>query len=451
MHAPLNSHLFPGDGLEAAALLLCASAPGVRERLLVRELIPVPHAACTVRTADSITWPGIYLEHAIDAAEPEGLAIVPIHSHPGGLFGFSNRDDESDGVVMPALFQARGGRHGSAVMTPDGAIRARIYAPGLSVRGVPLVGVIGDDIRFWWNTDGPGQRRPMAFTGAMTRELGRLCAVVIGVSGTGSLVAEQLARLGFGRVILIDFDNVEGKNLNRIVNTRISDVVARRLKVASFAEAVEGYRGADVAVPVPKSITTREAIEAAAAGDVLFSCVDTIEARQIADLMGSAFLQPLFDVGVVIPVRKAGDGHAIGDVCGRIDYIQPGGSSLQDRGVYTPADIRAEYLRRVAPDAHRQEVEAGYIRGIVEEAPGVITLNMRAAAASVNEFIARAYPYRLDPNVRYARTMFSLAACEENYTAEDAFTVAPNPLVARGDTEPLLGLAALKRSRRAAA
>ena len=126
--------------------------------------------------------------------------------------------------------------------------------------------------------------------------------------------------------------------------------------------------------------------------------------------MAAAFLLPLFDVGVVIPVRKDGNSHAIGDVCGRIDYVQPGGSTLQDRGVYTPADIRAEYLRRAAPEAHRQEVEAGYIRGIAEEAPGVITLNMRAAAVSVNEFIARAYPYRLDPNRRYDRTWSTSAS-----------------------------------------
>jgi hypothetical protein len=207
--------------------------------------------------------------------------------------------------------------------------------------------------------------------------------VVIGVSGTGSLVAEQLARLGLGRVILIDFDRVERKNHNRIVNSVLADVAAHRLKVESFMRAVDGYRGPGVAVPVARSITTREAVEAAAAGDVLFSCVDTLEARQIADLIASAFLHPLFDVGVVVPVRDDGERHAIGDVCGRIDYVQPGGATLQDRGVYTPATIRAEYLRRVAPEAHRQEVEAGYIRGIVEEAPGVITLNMRAAPASV--------------------------------------------------------------------
>jgi hypothetical protein len=64
----------------------------------------------------------------------------------------------------------------------------------------------------------------------------------------------------------------------------------------------------------------------------------------------------------------------------------------------------------------------------------------------VNEFIARAYPFRLESNRLYARTTFSLAACEEEYEAEDAFTAAPNPLLVCGDREPRLGLPALKAS-----
>ena len=103
-----------------------------------------------------------------------------------------------------------------------------------------------------------------------------------------------------------------------------------------------------------------------------------------------------------------------------VDYVQPGRSTLGDRGVYTRRVLRGEYLRKVAPDAHRQELEAGYIKGLIEEAPSVITLNMRAAAACANEFIARAYPFRIEPNNLYARATFSLAACEEEFTAEEA-------------------------------
>lgn len=449
LHAEVKEHLFPPDGLEAAAILICTRTPGPRHRLLVREAILIPYAACHNRERDAITWPGEYLEKAIDVAEPGRCVMVLIHSHPGGLFAFSDADDESDRKVIPCLFQAFGNLHGSAVMTAEGAVLARVYDAGLQVRAVDLVTVSGDDLSYWWGDKatptGPVDR-PIAFTSGMADELGRLSALVIGASGTGSIVGEQLARLGFGRVLAVDFDRLEQKNLNRILNSRRTDAEASRLKVEAFAEAVAGYRGEGVAIPVPASIATREAVLAAARCDVVFCCVDTLEARHIADLIAAAFLLPLFDVGVVIPVRKKGDTFAVADVCGRIDYVQPGGSTLQDRGIYTPESLRGEYLRRVAPEAHQQELEAGYLRGLIEEAPAVITLNMRAAAACVNEFIARAYPFRLEPNRLYARTEFSLAACEEEYLSEDDFTRLPNLMLARGNAEPLLGMPMLKEA-----
>lgn len=447
LYAQVKQHLFPGDGLEAAAILICTRTPGPRRRFLVREIISVPYAACKRRERDAITWPGEYLEQAIDLAESKASVMFLIHSHPGGLFGFSDADDESDRKVIPSLFHAFGILHGSAIMTADGAIRARLYDPSLRGRAVDLVTVAGDDLCYWWDDKasftGP-EDRPIAFTSGMTAELGRLSASVIGVSGTGSVVGEQLARLGFGHISVIDFDRLEGKNLNRILNSNRADADANRLKVEAFAEAVAAYRGEGVVIPVPASIATRDAVLAAAQSDVIFCCVDTLEARQIADLIAAAFLLPLFDVGVVIPVRKKGNAFAIADVCGRIDYVQPGGSTLQDRDVYTPESLRGEYLRKVAPEAHQQELDAGYLKGLVEEAPAVITLNMRAASACVNEFISRAFPFRLESNRLYARTQFSLAACEEEHFSEDVFKRGQNKLLALGDAEPLLGLPALK-------
>ncbi|WP_315764242.1 ThiF family adenylyltransferase [Bradyrhizobium sp. SZCCHNR2009] len=444
LHDRLVDHLHPGDRKEAAAILLCSRTPGPRLRLLAKDAILVPHVACKVREPDRINWPGEYIERAIDLAEPLGHAIVLIHSHPGGLFAFSRPDDDSDAIVMPCLFQACSDIHGSAIMTPDGAIRARLYDHDLNKTAVELVSVTGHDLRFFWERDAgrpDHARRPMAFTSEMRAELEQLSATTIGVSGTGSIVAEQNARMGFGRNDYIDFDKVEGRNLNRILNSTLKDVELKKPKAEMFAEAVATYRGCGVAFPVTKPITTREAVLVASQADVLYCCVDTLEARHIADLISSAFLIPLFEVGVSIPTRKTSNGApAIADVCGRIDYVQPGRSTLQDRGVYTPESLRAEYLRNAFPEAFRAEVEAGYIKGIVEEAPSVITLNMRAAAACVNEFIARAYPFRLDPNEKYARTIFSLAACEEEFVAEAEFAVSNNPVLGRGAQEPLLGL-----------
>ncbi|AWU99163.1 ThiF family adenylyltransferase [Burkholderia sp. JP2-270] len=442
-YARIYRHLFPGDGLEAAAVIICTKVPASRLRLLVQDVVLVPYAECAVREPDQIVWPGSAIEEAIDRADSKDLTLMLVHSHPGGMFEFSDLDDRSDQLTIPNIFHSHGTHHGSAIMTPDGAMLARVYGCDMSPEVLDVVSVAGDDLRWWWS-DGKHKQRPLAFTNETKEELSRLVACVVGVSGTGSLVAEQLARLGFGQVQLIDFDRVEARNLNRIINATSADATSERLKVDVFANAIASYRGDQVAIPLASSINSRDAVALASQADVLFCCVDTLEARYICDLIAASFLIPFFDVGVAIPTRRHGNGSAIADVCGRIDYVRPGGCTLQDRGVYTPETLRAEYLSSVSPQSHEEEVQNGYLKGVVEQAPSVITLNMRAASACVMEFVARAYPFRHDPNSEYVRTAFSLADGEEERFAESSFSRSTNIALARGDEEPLLGLPSLR-------
>jgi hypothetical protein len=447
----LQVQLFPGDGREAAALLLCAEVHGRRRKFLVRDIIDVPYGACARRTPDSISWPGEFVEMAIERAEAEGLTIFAVHSHPGGLFAFSNVDDASDQLLMPALFHGTGRISGSAIMVPNGSLRARIYDPTGGPVPVDLTMCIGDELSLWWNasaTDFGPAKLPMAFTSGMADWLGRMSVCVIGVSGTGSVIAEQLARLGFGEIILIDFDKVEGRNLNRILNSTVADVESGALKVEMFAEAVRRYRPECEVLQVPDSISTRDAVIAACEADILFSCVDTAEGRHLADRIGASFLMPLFDVGVSVLTRvTASQERVIAEVCGRIDYVQPGGSSLRDRGVYDSAMLEAEYLARAAPEAHRRKVTDGYLRGIEEQGPAVISLNMRAASACVMEFMARAFPFRHVANKDRARTIFTLSDGDEDFFAEHDFAASVQCPVGAGLQEPLLGLPALAKKR----
>ena len=113
----------------------------------------------------------------------------------------------------------------------------------------------------------------MAFTSGMTAWLKQLSVCVIGVSGTGSIVAEQLTRLGFGEVILIDSDKVEWRNLNRILNSTEADAVEEVLKVQMFARAIRSYRGNCEVIGLAKNISTRDAVLAACEADLLVSCL----------------------------------------------------------------------------------------------------------------------------------------------------------------------------------
>jgi ThiF family/Prokaryotic homologs of the JAB domain len=448
MHSALSKHLLVG-GDEAAALLLCARIEKPRVKLLAQKLILVPHTACT-RAPDFIQWPGSLIEEALEQAEEGDLSLVLIHSHPGGYFNFSAIDDASDAEVMPAIFEARSRErvglmlHGSAIMIPGGAIRARLYDQHMVLTAVELTAVYGDDIRFFWNPDAAAlktDKRPLAFTSDMTAELGALSACFVGASGTGSIAIEQVARLGFGEIILIDFDVVEDKNLNRILNSTQSDATNCVPKIDVLADAIARHHPKTVVKRIRANIDCREAVELAAGADVIFSCVDSEQGRNICDRLACAMVMPLFDLGVTIPVNRGRDQTmAIFDVLGRVDYVQPGGSTLADRKVYTPQSLAAEDLAKRAPQQHADQVRAGYMPGLQEEAPSVITVNMRAASAAVQEFIARAYPYRLDGNKKYARTIFSLAAMDEDFTNEEAFPCSVNELLGLGLAEPLLGL-----------
>ncbi|WP_250462625.1 ThiF family adenylyltransferase [Microbulbifer litoralis] len=448
-HKTLYDHLFPGDGLEAAAILLCSRVQGRRLRLMVKRVHCVPHDECE-RYEDWVTWPGQHIEDCLTEAEEDDLSLILVHSHPLGGSAFSETDDQSDLELLDSLFLARGqGRegemlHGSTIMLPNGWMRARVYNRALQPEMLNLVAVVGDEISCFW-ADSPQGSIPMAFSEGMREQLKRLHAGVVGVSGTGSVVAEQLLRLGFGEITVVDHDVVEGKNLNRILNSTARDAAAASPKVELFKRVVSGVSPGTRVNAVCQEVGTREAVQALSGVDVLFCCVDTATGRDICQRLATSLLLPLFDVGVVIPVRKNSEGKTvIQDIQGRIDYVQPGGSTLQSRGVYTADDIAAEDLRKVDPERFSQRIEEGYMPGGGEEAPSVISLNMRAASMVVQEFIARTFPYRLDGNRRYARTMFALASEETEYFSEDSFSPVRSERYAAGLSSPLLGLPMLE-------
>ncbi|MGK2742259.1 ThiF family adenylyltransferase [Tepidicaulis sp. LMO-SS28] len=449
-HKMLMHHLFPGDGLEAAAILLCGRTHDDRPRLCVRDLITVPHADCE-RQVSALSWPSGILDTVLERANTEGLSIILIHSHPNGFWGFSEIDNESDRDVVPDLIDelsSPGGVVGTAVAMPDGGVRARLYNADIHPTDICQVQVCGYRISYYFAAE-TDRSIPLAFTSGMRQELSNLTACVIGVSGTGSIVSEQVARLGFGRVVIIDPDRIELKNLNRILNSRTQDALSGVLKTTRTKEAILTYREDAMVIDLPLPIEEREAILATASADVIFCCVDTAAGRQMCDLIANAFVIPLFDVGVTIPTAQGENGEAeIADVVGRISYIQPGASSLEDRGVYNQRLLRAEELAQTDPEGFERELAEGYIDGFPEEAPSVISLNMRAASAVVLEFIARRYRFRFESNRLYAQTHFSLADMSEEHFPEEKWSArSAKHLLGRGAKEPLLGIPGLGQNK----
>ena len=268
-------------------------------------------------------------------------------------------------------------------------------------------------------------------------QLRRLTIGVVGCSGTGSIVVELVARLGVGTLVLVDPDRIEERNLNRVVNAAREDAYLDRFKVEVAARAIARMGFATEVKLVRTNLLTPEAIRAVAACDVVFGCMDSAEGRHALNRLTAFYVTPYLDVGVRLDADGVG---GIDQVCGAVHTLQPDGSSLLSRGVYTLERVHAEGLRRTNPALYRKEVEEGYIRGVEEDRPAVVSVNAQLASMAVNEFLARLHPYRYDDNADFAVVRTSLIQGETYRESE----TAPCPVLARhvgrGDVEPLLGM-----------
>jgi ThiF family len=169
--------------------------------------------------------------------------------------------------------------------------------------------------------------------------------------------------------------------------------------------------------------------------DVIFGCMDTVEGRHVLNRLCTFYLIPYFDVGVKLDADGRG---GIDSISGAVHYLQPGKSSLLSRGVYSMDQVEAEGMRRTNPGMYEQQMGEGYLRGVDEDRPAVISVNAFFSALTVNEFLARLHPYRNQPNANFAAVRANLAEVQFFPETEGATCLTLFRHVGKGDVEPLL-------------
>jgi hypothetical protein len=270
------------------------------------------------------------------------------------------------------------------------------------IQPVDTIIVAGPDIIIWsrdsavrMGENDLNLRLEQSFGSKTSRILSSLRVGVVGVSGTGSPVAEMLYRLGVGEITLVDDDFVEEKNLGRIYNSSVRDAEDKRLKVDVMGDAFSRNGLPPRIRKIAKKTYDPEVIRQLAQCDILFGCMDTHAGRLLLNKVCTFYIIPYFDLGVKL---EADGNGSVSAVCGVIHYLQPDGSSLLSREAINLATIEAEDLRRTDPDRYKQLKQEKYIKGAQEDRPAVITVNTMIASMAMNEFLARLHPYRNNPN-----------------------------------------------------
>lgn len=443
----LGSHLFPPDRCEAVAILLCGRRAGDRvHRLVVREVHPIAYDECHERRPDYVSWSTRSLVPLLERANRESLSVVKVHGHLG-YDRFSPVDDRSDRDLFASLpgWIDADVPHGSAVMIDDGRIFGRWSWGARHFEPFERIMVVGDTLQIYFTDSFGGtvtpsvpsfaKRTAQAFGRVTTALLRRLTIVVVGCSGTGSPLIEQLVRLGVGRLVLVDPDFAKIENLNRIIHSTMADVDTQQLKVDLLGAAIERIGLGTEVIRVPKLLFDRSVVQLIAESDVVIGCMDSAEGRKLLNRLATFYVLPYIDLGVKL---EAADDGEITQVSGAVHYLQPGRSSLLSRGVISLAQAQAEGQRRQNPSRYEELRRERYIDGVDEDRPAVISVNFMVASMAANELLARLHDYRTDGNAPFAEWRVSLShgAFYAKPESPSCSTLRKN--VGRGDVEPLL-------------
>ncbi len=444
-HTALMHHLFPGDGKEAVAVALCGrfEANGI-SMLLTHKLELILHEEC-YREEDFIRWKTDRIVPLLEEAEKYNMAILKIHSHPGGYPQFSKIDDQSDHELFSSVFGwcDGDGVHASAVMLPGGEIFGRVFDSSLKTQKITKIAVAGDQIKIWGNkqaglTGGFALRTIQTFGEGTYQSLKQLKIGIIGCSGTGSPTIEQLVRLGVGRILIIDPDKVEEKNLNRILNTTIEDAEQQKYKAIVLKDFIERLGlGTNVTAITENIYDSLETIFDLITCDIIFGCVDSADGRHLLSQIANFYNIPYFDLGV----RLGADGKGgIEHIVASVNYIQPGCSTLLTRRLYTSDRLFADGLMRQDPAEFAKREKLGYVRNANVDRPAVISINMQISSMAVNELLNRLHPFKDEPPRHYARVMMDYCAGYIDNTSEDEFEqdLSAQKWAGRGNCKPFL-------------
>lgn len=261
-----------------------------------------------------------YYERVLSIASAKKEGVVFLHSHPANGWQDMSQDDiVAETRMAPSTLGATGLPLLGLTLGTDGAWSARFWIKDEAQKRLyhrnwcDTVRVLGKGLEITFNDnifppqfDSNKQLRTISAWGARTQEdLSRLRIGIVGLGSVGSIVAEILARTGVSKFLLIDFDGVEEKNLDRLTNVFKEDI--GRSKVDAVADGIR-RSATSPRVDIIKSeysICEKEGFNTALDCDVLFSCVDRPWPRQVLNFIAYAHLIPVIDGGILVRTNKS--------------------------------------------------------------------------------------------------------------------------------------------------
>lgn len=406
----LNGFLKPSEGHhmhglpERGAIGVVTPSTGERRTTYLLQKIIEPDQGDVYFDGQLKYHPEYTLRSINEAAEIPGAGVIFIHTHPGSNATPSKPDKTADkeelydvglnlGPEVPLVAGIVADRPNTETGKREWSVRAYEYvfqdSPQADTgshtgentgefRHATAIRVVGERIKKLptiKDVTGPAgtggtidlevQDSTVELWGKRSQQtLAGFRVGVVGLGGVGSLLAEQLARLGVEETVFIDFDYLERANLNRSYGATPEDVGKRKVEIAKRV-AMRSATNPRFSAHAEYGSVVEEDEEHACLPqlldcDVIINAADTHWVRYLLDEVAHSHLIPVFDGGTELIPNDNKDELDIGSES-LISVSGPEHPCLECTGHWFHGDEEEGVIHDREPEAARG---AGYVQGL---------------------------------------------------------------------------------------
>jgi molybdopterin-synthase adenylyltransferase len=434
----LTEHLLRSDGQEDLSFALWSPSKGAfRETALIHTVeLPKPGER---EVHGNVSFSAGYFERIVSRAAAEGYGLAFLHSHLGPGWQGMSQDD-----VVAERDRLAGAASGltdlplvGLTLGTDGSWSARFWErtgrKKYERRWCESVRVVGEALRQTFCDDLAPRpmfrelfRRTVSVWGKDNHSnLARTHVGIVGLGSVGAIVAESLARMGLGRLTLIDHDHVQPHNLDRLLFADEQDVGRLKVEVAAGRIRTVATASDVEVVSVPFSVAEEPGYQAALDCDVLFSCVDRPRARHILNHFAYAHLIPVVDGGIAVRFKN----ERFSGVDWQLQTVCPGRPCLACLGAYSLDDVSVEQSGMLDDPSYLQGLPTDHR---YKRNENVFPFSANLASLEVLQFVALATGIAGMPNIGVQRYRY-VPGTMETWEAKCAETCDVANLVGRGD------------------
>ena len=203
--------------------------------------------------------------------------------------------------------------------------------------------------------------------------LAQSTVAIIGLCGGGSHVAQQLAHIGIGKLVICDFDTVDETNLNRMIGSRPEDAAIAIPKTLAIKRMVCEINPNIAVTELHGNWLEHELV--LRSSDVIVGCVDSYSERDNLERFCRHHKIPYIDIGMDVHATNLGF-----SISGQIIVSVPEGICMRCLGFLANEKLALE--------------QANY--GAAGGKPQVVWPNGVLASAAVGQLIALLSPWSND-------------------------------------------------------